>query len=121
MSLLYHAYVYLEFLILACTIYILAPIVLVPDYVLVNLKIDNIAPTMFILTEDCSKDIKNNCEKRKPLLGTYYTHELSQELIKKQWEKIWLSKRTNDFEFEAVKVVLCQDLVQVKIRNFSLF
>ena len=26
MSLLYHAYVYLEFLILACTIYILAPI-----------------------------------------------------------------------------------------------
>lgn len=78
-------------------------IVLVPDYVLVNLKIDNIAPTMFILTEDCSKDIKNNCEKRKPLLGTYYTHELSQELIKKQWEKIWLSKRTNDFEFEAVK------------------
>lgn len=25
MSLLYHAYVYLEFLILACTIYILAP------------------------------------------------------------------------------------------------
>ena len=26
-SLLYHAYVYLEFLILACTIYILAPIV----------------------------------------------------------------------------------------------
>ena len=28
MSLLYHAYVYLEFLILACTIYILAPIIL---------------------------------------------------------------------------------------------
>ena len=28
MSLLYHAYVYLEFLILACTIYILAPILL---------------------------------------------------------------------------------------------
>lgn len=28
MSLLYHAYVYLEFLILACTIYILAPIML---------------------------------------------------------------------------------------------
>ena len=26
MSLLYHAYVYLEFLILACTIYILAPL-----------------------------------------------------------------------------------------------
>ena len=26
MSLLYHAYVYLEFLILACTIYILAPV-----------------------------------------------------------------------------------------------
>ena len=29
MSLLYHAYVYLEFLILACTIYILAPLALV--------------------------------------------------------------------------------------------
>ena len=28
MPLLYHAYVYLEFLILACTIYILAPMVL---------------------------------------------------------------------------------------------
>ena len=27
MSLLYHAYVYLEFLILACTIYILAPVI----------------------------------------------------------------------------------------------
>lgn len=78
-------------------------IVIVPDYVLINQKIDNIAPTMFILTEDCSKDIKNNCEKRNPLLGTYYIHELSQELIKKQWEKIWLSKRTNDFEVEAVK------------------
>ena len=34
MSLLYHAYVYLEFLILACTIYILAP-------VLVDLRCDN--------------------------------------------------------------------------------
>ena len=31
MPLLYHAYVYLEFLILACTIYILAPIVLSGD------------------------------------------------------------------------------------------
>jgi len=29
MSLLYHAYVYLEFLILACTIYILAPEILI--------------------------------------------------------------------------------------------
>ena len=27
MPLLYHAYVYLEFLILACTIYILAPVI----------------------------------------------------------------------------------------------
>ena len=31
MSLLYHAYVYLEFLILACTIYILAPMKLKKD------------------------------------------------------------------------------------------
>lgn len=30
MPLLYHAYVYLEFLILACTIYILAPVVSFP-------------------------------------------------------------------------------------------
>ncbi len=32
MSLLYHAYVYLEFLILACTIYILAPELTVKEY-----------------------------------------------------------------------------------------
>ena len=32
MFLLYHAYVYLEFLILACTIYILAPFVVIPLY-----------------------------------------------------------------------------------------
>ncbi len=31
MSLLYHAYVYLEFLILVCTIYILAPLDATPD------------------------------------------------------------------------------------------
>ena len=31
MPLLYHAYVYLEFLILACTIYILAPLIITPD------------------------------------------------------------------------------------------
>ena len=31
MPLLYHAYVYLEFLILACTIYILAPLSIVVD------------------------------------------------------------------------------------------
>ena len=36
MSLLYHAYVYLEFLILACTIYILAP------YRVIFNNIDNI-------------------------------------------------------------------------------
>lgn len=46
-------------------------IVLVPDYILVNQNIDNIAPTIFILTEDCSKDIKSNCEKRNPLLALY--------------------------------------------------
>lgn len=78
-------------------------IVLVPDYVLINQNIDNIVPTMFILTEDCNKDIKSNCEKRNPLLGTYYTYELDQELIKKQWEKIWLSKTKNNFEFDVVK------------------
>ena len=32
MSLLYHAYVYLEFLILACTIYILAPYIVTGQY-----------------------------------------------------------------------------------------
>jgi hypothetical protein len=35
MSLLYHAYVYLEFLILACTIYILAPVFVLVFFVVV--------------------------------------------------------------------------------------
>ena len=33
MSLLYHAYVYLEFLILACTIYILAPLIFLYEFI----------------------------------------------------------------------------------------
>lgn len=42
MPLLYHAYVYLEFLILACTIYILAP-----DAVDIDLKLKQMAQTYF--------------------------------------------------------------------------
>ena len=78
-------------------------IVLIPDCVLINQKLDNIAPTMFILTEDCSKDTKSNCEGRNTLLGTYYTNELNQEWIKEQWKKVWLSKRNNDFKLDKVK------------------
>lgn len=78
-------------------------IVLIPDDEIINHNIGNESPAMFILTEDCGRDIKRNCEKRKPLLGTYYIYELNQELIKKQWEKIWMSKRNNDFKFDKVK------------------
>ena len=38
-------------------------IVLVPDYILVNQNIGNIAPTIFILTEDSSKDKKVTVRK----------------------------------------------------------
>ena len=44
MPLLYHAYVYLEFLILACTIYILAP-----DYLLIEaFYYSNVCPFVFM-------------------------------------------------------------------------
>ena len=51
MFLLYHAYVYLEFLILACTIYILAPVVLNENNVFAYLE---------SLGYDSSKLVKRN-------------------------------------------------------------
>ncbi|MCQ5141454.1 CHAT domain-containing protein [Enterocloster bolteae] len=78
-------------------------IILIPDYFFVNNGVDNVAPTMFILTDNCSIDIKTKCEKSNPLLGTYYIHELNQELIKKQWEKISQLNGKNDFKFNPVK------------------
>ena len=44
MFLLYHAYVYLEFLILACTIYILAPDVALENYGIDILKALQLRP-----------------------------------------------------------------------------
>ena len=41
MPLLYHAYVYLEFLILACTIYILAPVQFLKDWQAMKELLDN--------------------------------------------------------------------------------
>ena len=54
MFLLYHAYVYLEFLILACTIYILAPISV--DKVLTLYHKYGIDPTYLITGESSMKD-----------------------------------------------------------------
>ena len=42
MFLLYHAYIYLEFLILACTIYILAPVQKLPDIAALKKEMDSL-------------------------------------------------------------------------------
>ena len=64
MPLLYHAYVYLEFLILACTIYILAPEVLKP---IDNVTISEIAPAFEQVGGGIQYELPNNIKKLKEL------------------------------------------------------
>lgn len=55
-------------------------------------------PTIFILENNCNEEIKNICNKHQPLLGTYYMHELSEELIKEHWDILWKNNKSDDFQ-----------------------
>lgn len=96
MPLLYHAYVYLEFLILACTIYILAPTV-------ANLK----NMRQFYLT------FPNGYALRSELSWTHYRLLMRvenenarefymQEAVKSQWSTRQLERQINSFFYERL-------------------
>lgn len=61
-------------------------IIIVPDKLIK--KIPNINATMVILTDDCSEDIKQGCEKFTPPLGVYYSRQLNNELLKTLWNNL---------------------------------
>ncbi len=73
-------------------------IVPLPEYGIPEAGINNIVPTMFILTDDCDEEVKYRCNKLNPLLGTYYTGELNERLIKKQWNELWMYNKSEDFD-----------------------
>ena len=61
-------------------------IIIVPDK-LIN-KIPNINATMVILTDDCSENVKLECERFTPPIGVYYSKELNNELLKTLWNDL---------------------------------
>ena len=56
-------------------------ITLLPDYVLPVFQFP-FRPTMFVLEDSCSTEIKHACEACEPVLGTFYTRELNEQLLK---------------------------------------
>ena len=60
-------------------------------------KMDTTVPTLFVLADDCATQTISECKKRNPLLGTYYVHELNEELFKIQWNQLWQYSKTDDF------------------------
>lgn len=63
-------------------------ITILPDSELNRIKF-NFVPTMFLLADDCDPKAKNKCDLFKPLLGSYYAHELNENLLKKLWMDLW--------------------------------
>ena len=117
LSLLYHAYVYLEFLILACTIYILAPVVFINFYIyagenLVALRktTENQVAIYFVYSDNlgsirCLTDFQGNVvqqlgydawgQRRNPLTGEKLT---SIELID--------SYRIRDVDLQLMSILM---------------
>ena len=75
MFLLYHAYVYLEFLILACTIYILAPYTL-----LISITRDIVVPLAYIIVSAMSKYKKSKFKYNGIELEGYSADEIEKIL-----------------------------------------
>ena len=76
MFLLYHAYIYLELLILTCTIYILAP-----DYTIFNVCGSDIR----ICDDELAEALKHLSERNRENLLMYYFLEMSDtEIAKRQ-------------------------------------
>lgn len=72
-------------------------IILLPDSEIPTYKMDTTVPTLFVLTDDCATQTLSECKKRNPLLGTYYVHELNEELVKMHWNQLWQHRRTDNF------------------------
>ena len=113
MPLLYHAYVYLEFLILACTIYILAPTV-------ANLK----NMRQFYLT------FPNGYALRSELSWTHYRLLMRvenenarefymQEAVKSQWSTRQLERQINSFFYERLLSSKNKEQVAAEIQTLE--
>ena len=72
-------------------------IILLPDSEVSTYKMDTTVPTLFVLTDDCDAQTIDKCKNQNPLLGTYYVHEINEEMIKKQWNQLWQHTKTEDF------------------------
>ena len=71
-------------------------IIVIPDNLLSKLPFPY-APTMIVLTDDCSVEIKQLCETLKPLVGVYYSNELSEELLKNIWMTLWKNCKSEEY------------------------
>lgn len=69
-------------------------ITILPDTELSRLQFPS-APTMFVLADDCDLETKAACELQKPLLGTFYSCQLNQDLLKTLWMELWQTCKTD--------------------------
>lgn len=71
-------------------------ITILPDSELNRIQL-HFEPTMFLLTDDCDFETKNICNLLKPLLGSFYAHELNENLLKKLWMALWEKCKTTEY------------------------
>lgn len=62
-------------------------IIIVPDNILMDVSINE--TTMVVLTNDCSKETKQVCEKFKPVVGIHYSKELNNSLLNLLWNNLY--------------------------------
>lgn len=70
-------------------------IMIIPDKELAI--INSIETTMIIVTDDCSHETKLLCEKLCPKIGTYYSKELNNSLLKTLWEKLQENYKSEEY------------------------
>lgn len=119
MFLLYHAYVYLEFLILACTIYILAPIRLLRDAGFTWDANGDYWNHMYDAIQQVNESEATECWKKAAKLYVYSpAHELSKYQIRKLKE-IGIEAASNSMEETYIVECLEQYHKNFGIRNLK--
>lgn len=70
-------------------------IILVPDKLIEN--ISKINTTMIVLTNDCSENIKLECERFASAIGVFYSKDLNVTLLKALWNKLYEQNRLEGY------------------------
>lgn len=70
-------------------------IMILPDNILPVFRFPS-RPTMFVLVDKCSAEIKHVCEACVSELGVFYMRELNEQLLKNLWMNLWHIYQTVD-------------------------